>query len=55
MKRNKVKFITPLKMVRKATNILLRITSENNERFSSPVILRLSLIQLKCQDLLNKE
>ena len=25
-------------MVRRATNILLRVTSENNERFSSPVI-----------------
>ena len=25
-------------MVRKATNILLRVTSENNKRFSSPVI-----------------
>ena len=24
-------------MVRKATNILLRVTSENNEKFSSPV------------------
>ena len=40
MKRNKVKFITPIKMVRKATNILLRVTSENNERFSSPVIFK---------------
>ena len=27
-------------MVRKATNILLRVTSENNERFSSPVIFK---------------
>ena len=27
-------------MVRKATNILLRVTSENNERFSSQVIFR---------------
>ena len=25
-------------MVRKATNILLRVTSQNNEKFSSPVI-----------------
>ena len=40
MKRNKVKFITSIKMVRKATNILLRITSENNEKFSSPVIFK---------------
>ena len=40
MKRNKVKFITPIKMVRKATNILLRVTSENNEKFSSPVIFK---------------
>ena len=40
MKRNKVKFITPIKMVRKATNILLRVASENNERFSSPVIFK---------------
>ena len=40
MKRNKVKFITPIKMVRKAMNILLRVTSENNERFSSPVIFK---------------
>ena len=39
MKRNKVKFITLIiKMARKSTNILLRVTSENNERFSSPVI-----------------
>ena len=27
-------------MVRKATNILLRVTSEDNERFSSPVIFK---------------
>ena len=27
-------------MVRKATNILLRVTSENNEKFSSPVIFK---------------
>ena len=27
-------------MIRKATNILLRVTSENNERFSSPVIFK---------------
>ena len=27
-------------MVRKATNILLRVTSQNNEKFSSPVIFR---------------
>ena len=27
-------------MVRKATNILLRVTSQNNERFSSPVIFK---------------
>ena len=27
-------------MVRKATNILLRVTSENNERFLSPVIFK---------------
>ena len=27
-------------MVRKAMNILLRVTSENNERFSSPVIFK---------------
>ena len=27
-------------MVRKATNILLRVTYENNERFSSPVIFK---------------
>ena len=40
MKGNKVKFITPIKMVRKATNILLRVTSENNERFSSTVIFK---------------
>ena len=40
MKQNKVKFITPIKMVRKATNILLRVTSENNEKFSSPVIFK---------------
>ena len=40
MKRNKVKFITSIKMVRKAMNILLRVTSENNERFSSPVIFK---------------
>ena len=40
MKRNKDKFITPIKMVRKAMNILLRVTSENNERFSSPVIFK---------------
>ena len=40
MKRNKVKFITPIKMVRKVTNILLRVTSQNNEKFSSPVIFR---------------
>ena len=40
MKRNKVKFITPIKMVRKATKILLRVTSENNEKFSSPVIFK---------------
>ena len=40
MKRNKVKFITPIKMVRKATNILLRVTSQNNEKFSSPVIFK---------------
>ena len=40
MKRKKVKFITPIKMVRKATNILLRVTSQNNEKFSSPVIFR---------------
>ena len=40
MKRNKVKFITPIKMVRKAANILLRVTSENNEKFSSPVIFK---------------
>ena len=40
MKRNKVKFITPIKMARKATNILLRVTSENNEKFSSPVIFK---------------
>ena len=40
MKRNKVKFKTPIKMVRKAMNILLRVTSENNERFSSPVIFK---------------
>ena len=38
MKRNKVKFMTPIKMVRKATNILLRVTSENNEKFSPPII-----------------
>ena len=40
MKRNKVKFITPIKMVRKAMNILLRVTSQNNEKFSSPVIFK---------------
>ena len=40
MKRDKVKFRTPIKMVRKATNILLRVTSENNEKFSSPVIFK---------------
>ena len=40
MKRNKVKFITPINMVRKATNMLLRVTSKNNERFSSPVIFK---------------
>ena len=40
MKRNKIKFLTPIKMVRKAMNILLRVTSENNERFSSPVIFK---------------
>ena len=40
MKRNKVKFITPIKMVRKATNILLRVMSQNNEKFSSPVIFK---------------
>ena len=27
-------------MVRKATNIILRVTSQNNEKFSSPVIFR---------------
>ena len=40
MKRKKVKFITLIKMVRKAMNILLRVTSENNEKFSSPVIFK---------------
>ena len=40
MKQNKVKFITPIKMVRKEMNILLRVTSENNERFSSPVVFK---------------
>ena len=29
-----------MKMVRKAMNILLRVTSQNNERFSSPVIFK---------------
>ena len=28
-------------MVRKAVNILLRVTSESNERFSSPVIFKI--------------
>ena len=40
MKRNKVKFITLIKMARKAANILLRVTSENYEKFSSPVIFK---------------
>ena len=40
MKRNKVKFITNIKIVRKTMNILLRVTSENNERFSCPVIFK---------------
>ena len=40
MKRSKVKFIIPIKMVRKETNILLRVTSQNNEKFSSPVIFK---------------
>ena len=40
MKRNKVKFITRIKMVRKTMNILLRVTSENNEGFSSSVIFK---------------
>ena len=38
MKQSKI--YNPYKMVRKATNILLRVTSENNERFSSPVIFK---------------
>ena len=48
MKRNKVKFITPIKMVRKATNILLRVTSENMKNSHLQLFLRLSLMQLKC-------
>ena len=40
MKRNKVKFITPIEMIRKAMNISLRVTSENNKKFSSPVIFK---------------
>ena len=40
MKRNKVKFLTPIKMVRQTTNILLRVTSENNKKLSSPVIFK---------------
>ena len=40
MKRNKIKFIIPIKMVKKATTILLSVTSENNENFSSPVIFK---------------
>ena len=48
MKRNKVKFITPIKMVRKAMNILLRVKHLRIMKGSYlQLFLRLSLMQLK--------